>query len=290
MNLCLGKLILIVLVCPYTVVYAQTKRDAFDAPDQATWHSATKTWFVSNLGGGISLKKDGYGWITRLNASGQIIDSFWVKGLDAPSGSVTTDTKLFVCDRSGVLQIDIPTAKIEQMYQLPGAEFINDIAMAKNGDLYVSDFYGNRIYRLPATNRKAEVFLNIPDSPDGLYVDGNKLIVLTWGKVINKETFETSRKGKILVVDLATKAVDPLLDHIDEVGNLEGITKAGNFYYVTDWMNGRLLRISKESGVEEILTGLKHPTDIDYSNEFNTLAIPEHTGNRVLFLKLNQLK
>jgi sugar phosphate isomerase/epimerase len=43
---------------------------AFDAPDQSVWHSESKTWFVSNLGGGISLDKDNYGWISRLDASG----------------------------------------------------------------------------------------------------------------------------------------------------------------------------------------------------------------------------
>ena len=49
---------------------------AFDAPDQAVWHAPTKTWFVSNLGGGISLEKDNYGWITQVDQSGNIIHPF----------------------------------------------------------------------------------------------------------------------------------------------------------------------------------------------------------------------
>ena len=39
---------------------------AYDAPDQAVWHAPSKTWFVSNLGGGISLERDNYGKLIFL--------------------------------------------------------------------------------------------------------------------------------------------------------------------------------------------------------------------------------
>jgi DNA-binding beta-propeller fold protein YncE len=275
--------------CFISGVRAQEKNGPYDAPDQITWHAASKSWFVSSLGGGISFARDHYGWISRLDATGRVTDSLWVKGLDAPSGMVATVTKLYVCDRAGILQIDIASAKVEQTYPLPGAEFINDIGIAANGDLYVSDFYGNKIYRIPANTRKAEVFVNIPDSPDGVYVDGEELMVVTWGKIINRKTFETSKKGQVLCINLRTKAIRPLLTNVDEIGNLEGITKVGDYYYVTEWMAGKLLRISKKNGVEEIMTGLKNPSDPDYSAELNTIAFPEHHGSRVLFLKPGHL-
>lgn len=257
----------------------------YDAPDQVTWHEKTKTWFVSNLGGGLTFTRDHYGWITRINAKGKIIDSTWVTGLDAPTGMVATENKLFVCDRSGIVQIDIKSAKIEHTYPIPGAEFINDIGVSANGDLYVSDFYGNKIYRLPAGNREAEKFVDIPNSPDGLYVDGDELIVLTWGKISNRKTFETSEKGNVMIVNLKTKAVKPFFKNIAEIGNLEGITKAGEYYYITDWMAGKLLRISKKSGIEVIMTGLIHPADIDYSNSLKTLGFSQHQSSQVMFLK-----
>jgi sugar lactone lactonase YvrE len=285
MNALLKLLSLLLIVFYLPNANPQDKNTKFDAPDQVTWHEESKTWFVSNLGGGISFAKDHYGWISRLNANGEVIDAAWVKGLNAPTGMVVTATKLFVCDRDGIVQIDIKSAKIEQMYPITGAEFINDIAIGANGDLYVSDFYGDMIYRLPATTRKAEKFLAIPNSPDGILVDGNQLIVVTWGKVTDRKTFATSKKGKVLCVDLATKTVKPLLPGVEEVGNLEGIIKAGGYYYITDWAAGKLLKVSKKTGVEVVVNGLKHPSDIGYSPSLKTLGFAEHGGNRVLFIK-----
>ena len=101
---------------------------AYDAPDQAVWHAPSKTWFVSNLGGGISLERDNYGWITRTDAKGNITEPFWIgkkEGMHAPSGMIATDDFLYVCDRDGVHQIDIDKQKITAFYPLSGGEFIN---------------------------------------------------------------------------------------------------------------------------------------------------------------------
>lgn len=259
----------------------------FDAPDQVLWHAKSKTWFVSNLGGGISLEKDGYGWITRLNESGEVINARWIDSLDAPSGMISNHDKLFVCDRSGVYQIDIEKGEIESEILLPDAEFVNDVCISPEGDLYVSDFFGNKIYRISAKTSQPEVFLELDESPDGLYMDSDTLVIVTWGKISNKATFETSQKGKILLVDVATKQVSLLLNEPLEIGNLEGVTKdnEGNFY-VSDWMSGKLLKIN-EQGAKTVLSGLQHPTDPDYSPELNVLALPEHKGNRVIFYHLN---
>lgn len=276
------KITLFVLLLLSLTGYGQ---EAFDAPDQVVWHAPTKTWFVSNLGGGISLKKDNYGWITRLDQSGKVITPQWVKeGLHAPSGMVCTTNKLYVCDRGKVLSINIETAKIEKEFILKDSEFVNDIALADNGDLYVSDFWANRIYRIVPSSGKSEVFMDIPNSPDGLYFDNNHLIIATWGKVTDRATFATSKKGNMLSVDLKTKKVTPIVKGVEEIGNLEGITSTGKgTYYVTDWASGKLLRVNK-NGVTEMVTGLKNPTDPGYAQELNILAFPEHTGNRVLFM------
>jgi len=51
-------------------------------------------------------------------------------------------------------------------------------------------------------------------------------------------------------------------------------------------MLGKLLKVNKK-GVKEILSGLQHPTDPDFSKELNVIAFPEHTGNRVVFYHLD---
>jgi sugar phosphate isomerase/epimerase len=261
----------------------------WDAPDQCTWHAASRTWFVSNLGGGISLAKDGYGWITRLDETGKVIDPFWIglaERMHAPSGMVATDRHLFVCDREGVHEIDIAQKKITHFYPIKEGEFINDIALAANGDLYVSDFFANRIYHLPQGSRVAEVWLETDrlEAPDGLYVDNGKLIVASWGVLSEPGTFKTSKLGDLLAVDLQTKQINLLSK---EVGNLEGITKAGDFYFITDWAAGKLLKVHAATGqVSELLTGLRNPTDPGYAKELGLIAFPQHTGDQVLFIRV----
>lgn len=271
----------------------QEVQKAYDAPDQAVWHSPSKTWFVSNLGGGISLEKDNNGWITRTDAQGNVIDPFWIgkeEGMHAPSGMIITDQYLYACDREGVHQIDIEKQEITAFYSLPGGEFINDIAMAENGDLYVSDFFGNRIYKITAETRSVEVWLETEDlqTPDGLYMEEGRLIVAAWGPLSKPGTFETTRPGDLLSVDLSTKEITTL---VPAVGNLEGITKAGKYYYITDWASGKLLKVDpKKKSVTTILAGLSHPTDPCYSEELGVLAFPQHGTNQVLFFKVDESK
>lgn len=264
---------------------------AYDAPDQVIWHAPSKTWFVSNLGGGISLEKDNYGWITQTDHKGNVIHPFWIgkeEGMHAPSGMTITDDYLYVCDREGVYEIEITKREVVKFYPLPDAKFINDIVMSSNGDLYISDFFGNKIYKLPADTRKAEVWLESEklEAPDGLYMDNDKLIVASWGVLSKPGTFETSKLGDLISVDLKTKKITTL---ITEVGNLEGITKAGKFYYITDWSAGKLLKVDTEIWeVVDFISGLKHPTDPDFAPELNVLAFPQHGTNQVLFINLDR--
>ncbi|QLE02458.1 TIM barrel protein [Galbibacter sp. BG1] len=263
----------------------------YDAPDQAVYHKGTDSWYISNLGGGISLEQDSYGWITRTDARGVVKDTVWIgikEGMHAPSGMIIKENLLFVCDRTGVHEIDILKKTIVNFYPLPGGKFINDIAIANNGDLFISDFFGNKIYKLPAKSRKAEVWLETErlEAPDGLLMDGENLIVASWGKLSEPGSFETTKLGDLLSIDLKTKKITPL---IKEVGNMEGITKAGDYYYITDWAAGELLKVNpKSSSVEKILTGLKHPTDPMYAEDLGILGFPQHGTNQVLFMKLKK--
>ena len=123
-------------------------------------------------------------------------------------------------------------------------------------------------------------------APDGLYMDQNKLIVASWGKLSNPDTFETSELGDLLSIDIKTKKIEIL---INKIGNLEGITKAGNFYYITDWFAGKVLKVaSKQKTIIDFITGLKNPTDLNYSPELNVLGIPQHGTNQVLFVNLQK--
>ncbi len=152
--------------------------------------------------------------------------------------------------------------------------------------MYVSDFFGNKIYKIPADTKKLEIWIKSDrlEATDGLYMENNALIVASWGVLTKPGSFDTSKLGDILSVDLKTKKITAL---VKEVGNLEGITKAGKYYYITDWASGKLLKVNPKKGIViDFITGLKHPTNPNFAPELNILAFPQHGTNQVLFVKL----
>jgi hypothetical protein len=63
--------------------------------------------------------------------------------------------------------------------------------------------------------------------------------------------------------------------------------KAENFYYITDWAAGKLLKVHAETGVvTEKIRGLTNPTDPGFAPELGVISFPQHTGNQVLFIAI----
>ena len=283
------NIVLIIACLFFNKINAQSMKHHYDAPDQIVWHAESRTWFVSNLGGGISLEKDNNGWITQTDEYGNVIHPFWIgieEKMHAVSGMAITKDFLYACDRDGVYKINIEQRKVQYFYRIEGGEFINDVVIDENDNLYVSDFFGNRIYKISQKTQKVEVWLETPrlESPDGLFMEKRKLIVGSWGVLSKPNSFETSKFGDLLSIDLKTKKITRLLKG---VGNLEGITKAGKYYYITDWASGKILKVHpKEQTVEVFIKGLNHPTDPNYSKELNVLAFPQHGTDQVIFIKL----
>ncbi len=215
-----------------------------DAPESAYWDATSRSWYVSNVSG-TPAEKDGKGWISRLDAEGKLVKAVWVDGLNAPKGLRAAGNLLYVADIDELVVVDIGKAQIEECLKAPGAAFLNDVAVGPGGEIYATDTLANAIYRCPS-GRDCEVFLQgeSPLSPNGLLVEGDHLVVASWGLVTGPSTLGTTTPGHLLRVDLETKAVESLGDG-RPVGNLDGIEADGSDYLVTDWVAGRLLRVSK---------------------------------------------
>lgn len=261
-----------------------------DAPESACWDPGSRSWFVANLGGGLSLAKDGYGWVSRFDETGRLVASRWVEFLDAPTGMAVTGRRLYVADRDGVVEIDIDTAKVLTTIALPGVKFANDVAAAPNGDLYVSDTELNRIYRVNQ-RREVEVWLASErlENPNGLWVDGDDLIVATWGPMTDIATFATKRPGTLLRVRVADKQITPLGDG-KPIANFDGIVKLGTSYFATDWRAGRLLKVSPDGQVQTVLSGFWQLADLGVDPERGVLALPVMSENRLLLLNTAALR
>ncbi len=158
----------------------QWELEGLKNPESALPDTKAGIIYVSNVNG-TPTDKDGNGFISKVSPEGKIVTAEWVTGLDAPKGLILSGTKLYVSDIDKLVEIDTATGKITAKFEAPGAKFLNDTAVDKDGNIYVSDMATNVIWRL--SGGKFEKWLESAalKNPNGLYVEGDTLIVAAWG-------------------------------------------------------------------------------------------------------------
>ncbi|HEY7185918.1 MAG TPA: hypothetical protein VH436_05185 [Vicinamibacterales bacterium] len=153
----------------------------FASPESAYYHSGSNAIYVSSINGQI-LDKDGNGYISKLSSDGKVVSAKWVTGLNAPKGIRSVGNTLWVADIDEVVSIDIKKGQITAHVKVDGAQFLNDLATASDGTVYVSDSNLSRIYAVK--DGKSSVFVegaDVVEQPNGLLVDGDRLILGTIG-------------------------------------------------------------------------------------------------------------
>ncbi|MBX7147636.1 hypothetical protein K1X76_01000 [bacterium] len=239
-------------------------------PESVIYDKAAHVFYVSNINGS-PMAKDNNGFISKIDDNQKIVSLTWVKGLSAPKGLALFQGKLYVADIDALVEIDVASAKITGKFVAPGAKFLNDV-VADNGAVYVSDMLTNTIHKLE--NGKLTVWLQNAalENPNGLFIKGNILYVGTWGVMTNG--FATKVPGKMLAINLNTKEIKPL-GNGESIGNLDGVeADSHGSFFVTDWMNGNLLHVSKD-GEAQILSKLNAGSaDLTYVKNKKLLAIP----------------
>jgi hypothetical protein len=197
-----------------------------DAPESAYVDAASGFIFVSMIGGQPG-DKDGNGRIMKLSGDGKVVSAAWVKELNAPKGLRSYDGTLWVADIDEMVSIDISTGGVMSLVKIAGAQFLNDVAIGDDGTVYVSDTLGNKIYAVK--DGKASVFAegNV-EYPNGLLVDGDRLIVGGWGKP--EADFSTKVPGRLFALDLKTKK--KALITPKPVANIDGLELDGRGGYI----------------------------------------------------------
>ncbi len=248
-------------------------------PESVVYDAGRGLLYVSSING-AGTAHDGNGYISRLDPEGRILELKWVTGLDAPKGLAISHGRLYAADIDKLVEIDIASGRILKRYPAPGAVFLNDVAAAPDGDIYVSDMMTNRIHRLRAG--RFEVWLEDPalENPNGLYVQGERLIVGCWGPIT--KGFSTSAPGHLKSIGLADKTIRVLAGG-KPIGNLDGVEGDGaGGYYLTDWVAGGLLHVSAGGKLEQLLDLDPGSADLGYARRLGLLLIPMMKDGRVL--------
>ncbi|BCM16373.1 SMP-30/gluconolactonase/LRE family protein [Mesorhizobium sp. J8] len=214
------------------------RASGFEQPESALVDAAHNRIVVSNIVGNPGAA-DGNGYLSLLSMDGKMIARHWVDGMDAPKGMAISGGRLYAADITKVRVVDLASGRLVETIEVPGAVFLNDMTQDSSGKVYVSDMLADTIYRIDGDRPEPFVKDALLASPNGVFADGDRLIVASWGKGINKTDFSTAKPGGLLSVDLATKKVTPL-PGAQEFADLDGVIAIGDTIYATAYMTGTL--------------------------------------------------
>lgn len=248
-------------------------------PESAVYDPASKVLYVSNVAGS-PVGKDKKGWISQVDPiQGKMIQAQWVSGLNAPKGMRISQGVIYVADIDQLVAIDIAKAKVISKVKVPGAKFLNDVAVDSSGVVYVSDMMTGKIHSITAG--KVDLFVKDPESelPNGLWIQKGKLWAATWGIGMSPD-FSTQMKGNLVHFDLKTKT--KTIVSTQTIGNLDGLESDGaDGFFVSDWMVGKIFWINSQGVPTQILEQKSGTADIGFMKEPKMLIVPQMNESKI---------
>jgi hypothetical protein len=258
--------------------------EGFLTPESVLHDTIQDIYFVSNING-IPTAKDNNGFISRVKPDGAVENLKFIEGgrngvLNAPKGLALQGDTLWVTDIDVVRAFNARTGAAMDSVSLAasGAVFLNDVAAALTGALYVTDTgirfddVGNVLH--PGPDR---VFRIGPDRAVTVAVRGD---TLGWPNGIALD--QAGRRFVIVGKSvLAWKPGDRAASVIARgAGGFDGVEIARGKILVSSWTDSSVTRFDSTQGTK-LITGIPSPADIGYDAKRNRVLIPVFTGNRV---------
>jgi sugar lactone lactonase YvrE len=238
----------------------------FSWPETVLYDQDRNVLYVSNF------NSDGAQFISRVKVNGDIENYEWIQGLARPAGMAVFKDKLFIVERTNLVEVNLPTGQVANRHAVPAPGFLNDIAVDDEGNVYISDGQKAQILKFSggqfSTWKSGGEFAQV----NGLHYSSGKLYAGVSSaaslKSIDLKTGETRTIAKL----------DPgaIVDGIetDEKGNL----------LVSDF-NGKVFLVSPE-GQKSLLLDSTAPkrycANFAYVPAKKLLIIPSLSDNRVI--------
>ncbi|MFC5282561.1 ATP-binding protein [Pedobacter alpinus] len=268
------KLLFSILLLSFTITSnAQLKLNKlWETKDLATPESVLpigNLLYVSLIDGD-GAKADGKGGIAILSEDGTIISKDWVTCLNAPKGMGVYKGKLYVADINEVVKIDIKSARVEAKIQIGGSVFLNDIAINKQGEVFVSDTRLAKVHQIK--NDIPNLYLDSIKSANGLKFINNELHILSGPaliKVDKNKQIQTIAKGLAAGGDGLEPYANGDFLATCWVGLIYHIKKDGTFTLLMDTRADKI-----------------NTADIGFNPKSNILYVPTFNKNSVVAYKV----
>ncbi len=215
------------------------RTSGFKMPESAAFEPASGAFFISNINS-PQFAPNGEGYVSLVDATGRIVTEKFVDGLNAPKGMDVAGNRLYVAGIEELVEIDIKTAFIVQRYKMPGAAFLNDVSVAPDGRVFVSETTQNALYVLEDGALKEWVKDASLAGINGVYVKGDTVYVALLGDI--SQGFQNVKPSNIKAIDLTSKTIRDY-GSPNPVGVLDGLEPmpGGEGFMVTDNPGGKLL-------------------------------------------------
>lgn len=238
---------------------------------ESVLYDGDNTLYVANIDGKPG-DLDGSGFISKVTLDGKIENLRWTSGLNAPKGMGLYKKRLYVTDVYRLVCINTENGQAEKTWDAVGkGGFLNDVTIAKDGTVYVSDNQNDKIYRLK--DEKWEVWLEGEqlNKPNGVLAVGKDKLMIGSTKI-----------GALQSVDVETKKITTLADGMAATDGIVAEGK-GNFF-VSDW-NGQIFHVGADGTKVQLLDTREqkiNSADIDYVANKKLLIVPTFYKNSLV--------
>jgi len=247
----------------------------FATPESVLHDPVDDVYLVSCIDGSPTAK-DGRASIQRIEPSGRKVDADFIRGgvggvtLDAPKGMALAGDVLWVADIDVLRRFDRATGKPLGDVAVPGATFLNDVSVAPDGSVWVTDTGWDAGMR-PAGN----------DSIHRVDPAGTLTVVAKSPELANPNGIVATATG-VYCVDLGTG----WFSQVERTGRRTPLTKAPSGgldglvrlpdgrWLATSWEGGSVLAFDRQGGVRTVVEGLDKPADLGLDALRGRLLVP----------------
>ncbi|MBV1910262.1 MAG: GTP-binding protein [Kangiellaceae bacterium] len=254
----------------------------FKMPESVVYDAKRDQYYVSNVNMS-PMAQDNNGSIGLIRNHGKDVTVEWISGLSSPKGMDLQGNKLFVADVKELVVIDVEKSKIIARYPAPESGLLNGLAIG-NGEIFVSDWMGNAIYKLGTHGLEIWLSSKELDFPNGLYVKDEYLYIGSWGRN-PKPDFTTETTGGLKRISLKNKKITSITSGSDWM-NVDGLHSNGSGkWLLTDFIAGKLLLVNEAGKIEHTYTLEPSAADFFYVKEKGLVVVPYLMGQKVVAYK-----
>jgi hypothetical protein len=243
----------------------------FSTPESILYDPEADLYLVANINGDPAAK-DGNGFISRVSPSGELLALRWIDGqaegmtLNAPKGMAVSGQVLYVADIDTIRLFDRGSGAPVGEVVIAGAVFLNDVAAAGDGTIYVTDSATGLVHMVSPDGSFEQLEGVQLDGPNGIFVADQAILVTAGGGLI----VEVGSGGQ----------VTPL--HQAPAGGLDGlIVLDDGSILVSSWQGSAVYLIDSVGQASELFAGVDAPADIGFDTARRLVLIPRFQDDLV---------